>query len=63
MPGPLNPVREAMEALSTWTGTKSTLQSGGVNNLGLATLKKNEPLQHKAFQDAYKKALKWLSDI
>lgn len=57
LPGPLEPVRDAADALSQWTDTKLSLQNAGVNNPSLANLKKAEPRDHKAFQDAYKKAL------
>jgi hypothetical protein len=56
LPGPLNPVRESADALSIWTETKLSLQNAGVNNPGLETLKKREPVEHKAFLDAFKKA-------
>lgn len=57
LPAPLTPVREAAEALDQWTSTKLSLQNAGVNNPSLASLKKSEPVDHKAFQEAYQKAV------
>ena len=56
LPAPLTPVSEASRSLDSWISGKLSLQNAGVNNPGLASLKQQEPIKRKAYQEAYAKA-------
>ena len=51
-------LRDAEGAFANWVGTKLELQNAGVNNPGLESLRKNEPLRYQDYRKAFEAAEK-----
>jgi hypothetical protein len=53
---PHSAVKSTYEALADWLNAKLSLQNAGVNNPGLESLRKNEPIRYQEYQTKLKAA-------